>query len=180
MCLNSSGWVANSIDPDQMTYDIYPKYWDILSIHHTCLKIWNSAFYYLLMCLKYYCMYGKQCRPWSDAAFCGIWSGSTLFAKAYHSQYLGLLWYTASDLGSTLFAKAYHSQYLGLLWYTASDLGSTLFAKAYHSQYLGLLWYTASDLGSTLFAKAYLSQYLGLLWYTASDLGSTQFAHMFY
>ena len=22
----------------------------------------------------------KQCRPWSDAAFCGIWSGSTLFA----------------------------------------------------------------------------------------------------
>ena len=27
-------------------------------------------------------MSGKQCRPWSDAAFCGIWSGSTLFAKA--------------------------------------------------------------------------------------------------
>ena len=26
---------------------------------------------------------GKQCRPWSDAAFCGIWSGSTLFAKPY-------------------------------------------------------------------------------------------------
>ena len=22
----------------------------------------------------------KQCRPWSDAAFCGIWSGSALFA----------------------------------------------------------------------------------------------------
>ena len=22
----------------------------------------------------------KQCRPWSDATFCGIWSGSTLFA----------------------------------------------------------------------------------------------------
>ena len=22
----------------------------------------------------------KQCRPWSDAAFCGVWSGSTLFA----------------------------------------------------------------------------------------------------
>ena len=22
----------------------------------------------------------KQCRPWSDAVFCGIWSGSALFA----------------------------------------------------------------------------------------------------
>ena len=22
----------------------------------------------------------KQCRPWSDAALCGVWSGSTLFA----------------------------------------------------------------------------------------------------
>ena len=43
------------------------------------------------MCLKYCCMYGKQCRPWSDAAFCSIWSGSTLFAKACLSQYL--LWY---------------------------------------------------------------------------------------
>ena len=23
----------------------------------------------------------KQCRPWSDATLCGIWSGSSLFAK---------------------------------------------------------------------------------------------------
>ena len=34
-----------------------------------------------------------NCRHWSDATFCGIWSVSTLFAKAYLSQYLGLLWY---------------------------------------------------------------------------------------
>ena len=27
------------------------------------------------------CMFCKQWRPWSDAAFCGIWSGSALFAK---------------------------------------------------------------------------------------------------
>ena len=27
-------------------------------------------------------MSGKQCRPWSDAAFCGVWSWSTLFAQA--------------------------------------------------------------------------------------------------
>ena len=23
----------------------------------------------------------KQCRPWSDALFCGVWSGTALFAK---------------------------------------------------------------------------------------------------
>ena len=28
-----------------------------------CLKIGNSPFYHLLMCLKYCCMYGKQGRP---------------------------------------------------------------------------------------------------------------------
>ena len=69
------------------------KYWDTLSTYHTAPKIWNSSFYYLLMCPKYCCMCGKQCWPWSDATFCGIWSGSTLFAKAYMSQYLGLLRY---------------------------------------------------------------------------------------
>ena len=46
------------------------------------------------MCLKYCCMYGKQCIPWSDTAFCCIWTGSTLFANAYLSQYLGLLLYS--------------------------------------------------------------------------------------
>ena len=48
------------------------------------------------MYLKYCCMYGKQCRPWSDAAFCGVWSWSTQFAKAYLSQYVGLLRYWQS------------------------------------------------------------------------------------
>ena len=45
----------------------YPEYWDTLTPYHTCTKIWNSPFYYPLMCLKYCGMYGKQCRPWSDA-----------------------------------------------------------------------------------------------------------------
>ena len=35
-------------------------------------KIGNSPFYLLLMCLKYCCVYGKQCSPRSDAAFHGI------------------------------------------------------------------------------------------------------------
>ena len=38
-------------------------------------------------------MSGKQWRPWSDATYCGIWSGSTLFAQACLSLCLGLLWY---------------------------------------------------------------------------------------
>ena len=41
-------------------------------------------------------MSGKQCRPWSDAAYCGVWSGSTLFAKTYLPQYLGLFRYPAA------------------------------------------------------------------------------------
>ena len=69
-----------------------PKYWDILSTYHISPKIWNSPLYYLLMCQKYCCMYDKQFWSWSDAAFCSIWSGSTLFARAYLSQYLALLW----------------------------------------------------------------------------------------
>ena len=31
---------------------------------------------------KYCWVRGKQCWTWSDAAFCGIWSGSTLFVQA--------------------------------------------------------------------------------------------------
>ena len=29
----------------------------------------------------------KQCRPWSDALFGCVWSGSTVFAQAGLSQY---------------------------------------------------------------------------------------------
>ena len=36
-----------------------------------------------------YCLvFGKQCRPWSDAAFCGVWSGSKLFAQ----NFVQILW----------------------------------------------------------------------------------------
>ena len=34
---------------------------------------------------------GEQCRPKSDAAFCGVWSGSALFAQVVClDEYLGL------------------------------------------------------------------------------------------
>ena len=31
---------------------------------------------------------GKQFRPWSEAACCGVWSGSRLFTQASQSQNL--------------------------------------------------------------------------------------------
>ena len=40
------------------------------------------------MCLKFFCMYSKQCRPWWDAAECGVSSRSTLFAEVCLSEYL--------------------------------------------------------------------------------------------
>ena len=41
----------------------------------------------------------KQCKPWSDATFCGIWSGSTLFAHLRPTDYLTFttLWAFSAD-----------------------------------------------------------------------------------
>ena len=100
--------------PQQGNYHIYSKYWDTLSTYHTCPKICNSPFYYLLMCLKYCCMYSKQCRPWLFALFFSVWSGSTLFAKAYQSQYLGLLLYSLEWLLFPLNNRNSHSIYHGI------------------------------------------------------------------
>ena len=49
------------------------------------------ALYLILLFNKFILlpMSGKQCRSWSDAAFCGVWSGSTLLPKGYLSQYTG-------------------------------------------------------------------------------------------
>ena len=34
-------------------------------------------------------MSGKLCRPWSGAAFCGIWCGSAQYDQACQSEYKG-------------------------------------------------------------------------------------------
>ena len=70
-----------------MLYRIYPKYSDISTPYHTYSKIWT---YYLLpdVVPKICWMSGKQCRPKWDAAFCGVSSGSTLFAQACLSEYI--------------------------------------------------------------------------------------------
>ena len=50
-------------------------------------RIWIIQFYYLLIYIKCW-ITGKQCRPLSDGALCGVWSGSTLFTKVWMSKYL--------------------------------------------------------------------------------------------
>ena len=54
----------------------------------------TSPSYYLMMCLSNCWMNGKQCRPWSDAALCGIIL-NLIWVYIYYlcRQYLGLLWY---------------------------------------------------------------------------------------
>ena len=118
----------------RINYCIYPKYWDILPTYHTCLKIWNSLFYYLLMCLKhtclkYCCMYGKQCRPWSGPTFCGIWSGFTLFAKACLSQYLGLLWYKWVQ-GRGYYVNKYYSYFFMITYIMGTHYPVSILCKS--------------------------------------------------
>ena len=53
-------------------------------------------------CAKNCWMSGKQCRPWWDATFCGISSGSTLFAQASLSVYL---WYMGCMLMDDIYSE---------------------------------------------------------------------------
>ena len=59
-------------------YLIYPKYSHPLLFYH--ILLFNKP---ILPrgCVQNCWMSSKQCRPWSDAALCGVWSGSTLFAQ---------------------------------------------------------------------------------------------------
>ena len=81
-------WTPNKLTPYSVQAYLglpYLCYWK------HCLYVFVNTVLTLLMCLKCCCMCGKQCIAWSDAAFCSVWSWSTLFAKACLSQYLGLL-----------------------------------------------------------------------------------------
>ena len=66
----------------------YLPYLDTSTPYHSCPKIWTRTIYRLMLCLKNYWKSGKQCGPWWDATFCGISSGSTLFAQACLSEYI--------------------------------------------------------------------------------------------
>ena len=52
---------------------LYVPYYTVFTLsirtpYHTCPKFWRSILLPLRMCLKYGCLYAKQCRPWSDSA----------------------------------------------------------------------------------------------------------------
>ena len=49
-----------------------------LGLH--CLLNFEQVFFTTCK-FKNHWMSSKQCRPWSDAALCGVWSGSTLFCQ---------------------------------------------------------------------------------------------------
>ena len=67
---------------------IYHKYLDILKPYKPSWHL-NNSIGLPIDLSKTWWMSGKQCRPWSDAAFSGIWSGAALFAQVCLSKYLG-------------------------------------------------------------------------------------------
>ena len=73
------------------------------------LNFEKSLFYYASMCLKWCWMSDKQCRPRSDAAFCGIWSGSTLFAKPVGPNTCGYCGIWAINGFTTVYFVIYHN-----------------------------------------------------------------------
>ena len=83
----------------------------LLVYNHSYLRISVLKYgtVYFIMCPKYCWMSNKQCRPWSNAAFCSIWCGSTLYAHACMSRYLGLLQYLFFWFTKSLFTSEYRS-----------------------------------------------------------------------
>ena len=93
--------------PTIRTRIVRKKYRDTFQwIVPSLLKIWaycGISVFTLNIGTPYYTLYffypdvskhcqlnGRQCRSWSVATECGVWSGSALFAQACLSQYLGL------------------------------------------------------------------------------------------
>ena len=66
-------------------YRNYPKNTNISTLYHTYSKIWTHTISYPMLCLKLVDEW--QSRPWWDAAFCGVSSGSTMFAQSCLSEY---------------------------------------------------------------------------------------------
>ena len=113
------------------------------------------------MCQQYFCMYGKQCRTWSGIALCGIWSGSTLFAKVYLSQYLGLLWYIyiLQYFSYIMYPKHWEHACPNLFWLSV-DVANTCWMSGNKCRPCSDTTFCSIWSRSTLFAQACLSKYL--------------------
>ena len=77
-------------------------------------------------------LYVWQCRPWSDAIFCSIWSGSTLFANAYLAQFLALLWYFFYFFFQRMWGLTFHVNHLASRWFIMKC--HVLFALKYNAR----------------------------------------------
>ena len=106
----------------------------------------------------------KQCRPWSDAAICGVWSGSSLFAITLSGIKLHIL--CSKKIRSILRYKNEISQYHGNIANHRTSLGKiiTVYVCDRHRtdpmitftiQYFGILihfgkmcgiWYVIDDI----------------------------------
>ena len=78
-------WQPNIIDSTKELFTvcrIWPKYWWITP-DHTSRKFWTNPFLLPVDVSENCWTTCKQFRPRSDAAFCGVWSGSTLFALIF-------------------------------------------------------------------------------------------------
>ena len=74
----------------QFGYSIYSKIVALLPFYLILLKFQQDHFT-IEECVKNCLLSCKQDRPWSDAAFCGIWSGSVFCAQTFLFKYSGLL-----------------------------------------------------------------------------------------
>ena len=66
-----------------------PNIWDTVTSYYISYltQTFNNIIFLLFDLSKNCWMSGKQWRPWSDTALCGVWSGSSLFAQACLSQH---------------------------------------------------------------------------------------------
>ena len=75
---------ANYADPDQTPHFVASDL-GLLFLPMSHKKgCWEVIFIYIQILIEYSVC--KQWRPWSDAAFCGIWSGSALFAYVLQKE----------------------------------------------------------------------------------------------
>ena len=69
--------------PFESKFHFHGKFWiNLINLGLFSFKLLFKKSFALIVNVKNYWMSGKQCRPWSDATFWRIWSGSTLFAQA--------------------------------------------------------------------------------------------------
>ena len=74
--------LSDEVDPFMSSGLFYLNSLDRSISHLNPFKGCLVRFYYCHVCRNFWTL-RKQCRPWSDAAFCGVWSGSTLFANVH-------------------------------------------------------------------------------------------------